>query len=205
MRPLLILDCDEVVLDFVGPLRAWLQNTHRLTLSLESFSLAGNIRRLSDDSVIEAAGIPALLDGFFATGQNGQRPVPGVVEALQILREEMDIVILTNIAQCHHHQRVSILRDHGVDFPVHANTGPKGPRVRALSADRRAIFIDDLPPHHHSVADHAPEVGRLHMVADPHLRPLVPAAPHAHARIDAWVEALPWIRTRMKEGLPDER
>ena len=59
-------------------------------------------------------------------------------------------------------------------------------------------FVDDLPPHHASVAQHAAHVGRLHMVADPALRGLIPAAPDAHARIDGWREADPWIRQWME-------
>lgn len=200
MPPLLILDCDEVILDFVGPLRDWLHARHAMTLRLESFSLAGNIRRLADNSVVDSGEFPALLDGFFSTGQTGQRPVSGVLAALEQLRAEMDIVILTNIPPRHHGQRIEVLRGHGIDFPVHANSGPKGERVARLAAGRRALFVDDLPPNHQSVAQHAPTVGRLHMVTDPELRPLIPPTPHAHARIDAWAEALPWIRARMKEG-----
>jgi hypothetical protein len=60
------------------------------------------------------------------------------------------------------------------------------------------VFVDDLPPHHSSAAKHAPAVGRLHMVADATLRDLIPAAPDAHARIDSWKDAVPWIRARLE-------
>lgn len=59
-----------------------------------------------------------------------------------------------------------------------------------------AVFVDDLAVHHESVAKHAPDVFRLHMVAEPSLAPKVPPAPHAHARIDDWREAERWILER---------
>jgi len=52
--------------------------------------------------------------------------------------------------------------------------------------------------HHASVAEHAPEVHRLHMVAEPLLAPAVPTAEFAHARIDDWPTATPWILERLK-------
>ena len=66
----------------------------------------------------------------------------------------------------------------------------------------RAVFVDDLAVHHESVAKHAPQVWRLHMIAEPRLAAHTPPAPHAHARIDAWDEALPWILERLAGGTP---
>lgn len=66
------------------------------------------------------------------------------------------------------------------------------------------VFIDDIPSHHQSVAEHAPQVHRLHMVAEPALAPGVPPAPAAHARIDDWPEALTWIMARFAAGHPAE-
>ncbi|WP_204283182.1 hypothetical protein, partial [Klebsiella pneumoniae] len=63
------------------------------------------------------------------------------------------------------------------------------------------VFVDDLAVHHESVAKHAPQVFRLHMVAEPSLAPSVARAPHAHARIDDWREALGWIEARFDAGL----
>ena len=62
------------------------------------------------------------------------------------------------------------------------------------------VFVDDLAVHHESVAKHAPDVWRLHMIAEPRLAAHTPPAPHAHARIDDWGEALPWILARLAEA-----
>ena len=61
------------------------------------------------------------------------------------------------------------------------------------------MFVDDLAVHHESVAKHAPEVWRLHMIAEPRVATHMPPAPHAHARIDAWPEATSWILDRFAE------
>ena len=62
------------------------------------------------------------------------------------------------------------------------------------------VFVDDLAVHHESVAKHAPEVWRLHMIAEPRLAAPTPPAPHAQARIDDWKTALGWILDRFDAG-----
>ena len=61
-----------------------------------------------------------------------------------------------------------------------------------------AVFVDDLAGHHSSVAKYAPEVWRLHMVAEPRLAAAVPPAEDAHARIDDWPAACEWILDKLK-------
>lgn len=168
-----------------------------MTLRFDSFALVGNIRH-RDGSLVEPSAFPPLLDGFFATGQPRQAPAEGAVEAIRALSSDMDVAVLTNIPAAYREIRARLLEGLGLDVPVHANDGPKGRVVAALAGDRPAVFVDDLPPHHTSAARHAPAVGRLHMVADEELRALIPAAPDAHARHDAWHEAESWIRTWME-------
>ena len=77
--------------------------------------------------------------------------------------------------------------------------------VRRLIEERApsvTIFIDDLPNHHHSVAAAAPDVWRLHMVGEPAIAGRIPAAAHAHARIDEWTAAREWILARIAGNLP---
>jgi hypothetical protein len=62
--------------------------------------------------------------------------------------------------------------------------------------------VDDLAQLHGSVADLAPEVGRLHLCGEPELAPYITCAlkaGHAHARIDQWSAALPWLLSRIHE------
>ena len=68
-RPLIVSDCDGVLLDFVDPFVAYLAAEHELSLTLTSFALSGNIRR-ADGSTVESAAFPGLLKGFFDTLPN---------------------------------------------------------------------------------------------------------------------------------------
>lgn len=195
-RPLLITDCDEVLLHFVTPFAAYLQTVHALTLHLDSFALSGNIRR-ADGSTLEPAAFMPLLEGFFETQMPMQTPAPGAVEALATLAEIADIVILTNVDDRHHAPRTAALAQLGMPYRVVTNSGGKGqPVVDLVTAYRptATVFVDDLPPHHSSVKARAPSVYRLHMVAEPKLRTLIPAAPDADARIDDWPTALQQIQ-----------
>jgi hypothetical protein len=206
-RPLLICDCDEVLVHFAGPFANWLAAERALELSFESFALAGNIRRKSDGGVVDHSEIGALVDAFFEGAMHGQPAVAGAAEALETLSQHYRVVILSNIRDAFTERRAEQIRAHGMPFPVHCNSGPKGPAVCRLLAEygaERAVFVDDLPPHHTSVKNDAVHVHRLHMVADPSLRSLIPAAPDAHIRIDIWAEALPYL-SRLASRLPANR
>lgn len=202
-RPLLICDCDEVLLHFAGPFKTYLDAEHALELNFENFALSGNIRRKHDGSLVEPKEIGSLVDRFFADAMDGQPAVDGAADALRQLSSAFDIVILTNIRDEYRARRLAQIRDHGMPYPVYTNSGPKGPTVVQLLAKHgrsNAVFIDDLPPHHSSVKRDAPHVHRVHMVADPALRRLIPAAEDAHARIDIWSEALPYLAALAETG-----
>ena len=198
-RPLVICDCDEVLLHFVGPFGDYLAMEHDLSLHLDTFALSGNIRR-ADGTSIEPTSFMPLLNGFFDTHMVTQTPAPGAANALASLAERCDIVILTNVDERHNAVRTAELARHGMPYRVVCNNGPKGAPVNALMDEYGAsvgAFIDDLPPHHTSVKRVAPSVYRLHMVADPRLHALIPAAPDADARIDDWFTALPALQAAL--------
>lgn len=203
-RPLLICDCDEVLLHFAAPFRGWLDEHHAIDLRLGAGqNFAQCIFRTASEERVPIAELWPLLDDFF-TGQMDRQPaVPGAVNAIARIAEVADVIILTNLEDHHQQRRLAQLAGHGIPHRVVCNQGPKGPRVAALIDElspRAAVFVDDLPQHHQSVARCAPHVGRLHMVAEPLLQPCVPAAPDADARIDRWDEALPWILNRLATG-----
>jgi hypothetical protein len=195
-RPLIVSDCDGVLLEFADPFIAYLDSEHGLTLKLTSFALAGNIHDAAGDPVAPDR-FPALLDGFFTTHMPTQAPISGARSALASLAEHCDIVVLTNIADHHAVARTEELKRLGMPYRVIGNNGPKGAPIKALLDEFQpsaAVFIDDLPPHHSSAKKHVPHVHRLHMVAEAPLRDLIPAATDADARIDHWPEALAHIR-----------
>ncbi|WP_136163127.1 HAD family hydrolase [Sphingomonas flavalba] len=204
-RPLLISDCDEVLLHMVSHFGAWLGEAHAIDFMPDGGDFSRAMRRRADGALLSRDEMWPLLDGFFVTEMHRQTLVPGAAEALTRLAGSADIVILTNLADHHHAGRCAQLAGFGIRHRVVTNQGGKGAPVAALLAEYRpsvAVFIDDLAHHHHSVARHAPAVHRLHMISEPTLAAAVPPAPDAHARIDAWPEAEGWIAARFAAGAP---
>ena len=199
-RPLLITDCDEVLLHMVSHFDAWLGEAHGIKFAFESGNFGEAMTEIESGALVERERVWPLLDQFFRGEMHRQTLVPGAVEALGRIGEVADIVILTNLGDEAHPWRVEQLAKHGIRHEVVCNQGGKGVPARAI-IDRlgagATVFVDDLPVHHESVAKHAPEVHRLHMVAEPRLAPAVPPAEHAHARIDDWPTATEWILERL--------
>jgi hypothetical protein len=197
-RPLLITDCDEVLLHMVSHFGEWLDEAHGLSFELAAPGFRDAIRDEAGNPVGEERVWP-LLAGFFNTEMHRQNIVPGAVEALQKIGSCADIVVLTNIGDEYQAGRVEQLERFDIRHRVLCNRGGKGPPVMELVEEMRpsaTVFVDDLSVHHQSVAKHAPGVWRLHMIAEPVLAAATPPSPFAHARIDDWSEALPWIFDR---------
>jgi hypothetical protein len=203
-RPLLISDCDDVLLHFAPHFAEWVAEAHGFSFSLDVPSFAGALR---DETGAEVTRERAwlLLDAFFDREMHRQQLVEGALDALRAIAAEADIVILTNVGDQYRANRIAQLERFDIRHRVLCNQGGKGRPVIELVDDlrpRAAVFVDDLPVHHESVAKHAPAVWRLHMVAEPRIAAITPPAPHAHARIDRWSEALPWILARLAGDAP---
>jgi hypothetical protein len=199
-RPLLITDCDEVLLHMVSHFAEWLEAEQGVRFALETgrFSDAMTLIETGEPLALDQAWI--LLDAFFRGEMHRQTLVPGAVEALGRIGEVADIMILTNLGSEAHPWRVEQLARHGIRHDVICNSGGKGAPVKKLAKRRSsAVFVDDLPMHHASVAKHAPKVWRLHMIAEPRVASAVPMSEHAHARIDDWPSASDWILDKFSE------
>ena len=202
-RPLLICDCDEVLLHMVKHFGTWLRERHDIHFAHETGSFVAMTK--ADGSPVEHERIWAMLDEFFPAEMDRQTLVPGAAEALAVLGESADIVILTNLGDHCRDYRIDQLARHGIRHRVETNQGGKGGPVARLVAEYGnpvTVFVDDLATHHESVAKHAPTVHRLHLVAEPAMAPQVPPAAHAHARIDDWGAARDWIAQRFAAAQP---
>jgi hypothetical protein len=199
-RPLLIVDADEVVLRFVDGFDRFLR-ANGLFLDLTSYRLHGNIKHLDTGQPILDVEVTALLDEF-RRDLDSLEAVEGVHEALTRLEPRLDIVMLTNIVPLQGPPRRRNLAAIGLDLPVVANSGQKGPAVKALAAaaGRPAFFIDDIPQHLASAAEAAPEIYRIHLVGDDRLKPLLLPAPHAHIRAEHWRDAHAFIDSKLMEA-----
>lgn len=204
-KPLLISDCDEVLLHMVVPFGAWLGEAHDVDFAPDGGDFSRSMRRRVDGSYVAREDMWPLLDGFFATEMHRQTLVPHAREALADIARVADIVILTNLGDQCHADRVAQLEAVGIRHRVVCNQGGKGVPVARLIAEHDpsvTVFVDDLATHHESVARHAPAVHRLHMISEPSLAGSVAAAPFAHARIDDWPAAAAWILARFEAMAP---
>ncbi|SFF73743.1 hypothetical protein SAMN05518801_10194 [Novosphingobium sp. CF614] len=198
-RPLLITDCDEVLLRMIAHFRDWLAEDEGIAFDMARGEFHQSMRRIDSGEVLEHQEMWALLNRFFDGQMHRQTPVEGAAEALRAIREHADVVVLTNLLDFRREARRAQLAGHGIDLRVFTNQGPKGPALQAILDEYRpvrAVFIDDLSQHHGSVREVAPHVRRLHLCAEPLIAPHIAcahAAGHAHARIDQWENALPWL------------
>ncbi len=198
-RPLIITDCDEVLLHMMVPFRAWLDEAHGIHFTFGTpFEEA--FRHKDSRDPVERSVVWSLLGGFFDTEMHRQYPIQGALPAIARLADQADIVVLTNLDDHRQEARAGQLASHGLHVPVYCNRGGKGPAAARIIAQYRpsvTIFIDDIENNHSSLAEHVPQVWRLHMVGEAELAPHIATAPTAHARIDDWAEAEGWIAARM--------
>jgi len=188
-RPLIITDADEVLFQFMAGLEAFIIE-REMIFDWSSFALTGNIRDAQTNEPVDADAVKELLADFFDERTAGLASVEGASEALKRLSDRAQIFVLSNVPVEAMPDRIACLRRHGMDYPLIANVGAKGPAVRALigSAARPAVFIDDIPHNHKSVAKAAADVLRLHFIAHPGLRTLLDTAEYADQRLDSWPE-----------------
>ena len=204
MRPLLITDCDEVLLHMVRHFGVWLGETHEIDFDIAGGDFATSMTRRNGEA-LKREDMWGMLDGFFPAEMDRQTLVPHAREALARLAEVADIVVLTNLQDQCRQPRIEQLAKFGIAHRVECNQGGKGDPVARLVFEYEpsvTVFVDDLAVHHESVARRAPEVHRLHMISEPDLARHVPKAPDAHARIDDWHDAERWIAERFALGLP---
>ncbi|QDM40898.1 HAD family hydrolase [Altererythrobacter sp. TH136] len=209
-RPLVISDCDEVLLYMVTHFKDWLEEGQGVTFDMIGNDFAGAMRWQKTGEVVEPTEVWGFLRGFFDTEMHRQKAIPGAVEGINALSQQADVVILTNLTDRHREMRAEQLANVGINARVFTNQGPKGPALKAIMdeyAPSRAVFIDDLAQHHKSAADTVPHLRRLHLCGEPTLAGRIACAHQAgdaHARIDAWDEALPWLLGELTDQATEE-
>ena len=205
-RPLLVTDCDEVLLHMVRHFRDWLDTEHDIDFALEGDPFVQSMTRRGSDEPIDKKEVWRLLGGFFDTQMDSQLPIVGALEAIAELQQDADVVVLTNLNEERNAARTRQLRKLGMEALVFTNQGPKGGALKRIVEElgaSRVVFIDDIAEHHASVKLEIPHVRRLHLCGEPAIAPHVPcahSAGDADARIDSWDMALPWVRKALHSG-----
>jgi hypothetical protein len=193
-KPLLICDVDEVIVHFTSDLENYLA-AQDLWLQPSSLALSGNIRRNDDNTPISMEAVSELIDAFFADRTRHMQTITGAVDALHAIDQHATVVMLTNLPHFARDDRRANLADHGLEFPVITNSGPKGPAIHNLASRTKApvVFVDDSPGFIQSAYDHAPHIHLVHFLQDERFAAHTPHFDFVSLRTGAWQQAKPHI------------
>lgn len=193
-RPLLVLDVDDVILEFIRPFPKFLER-RGFKLTVSSFRLTGNIAETTTGRLVEQPEVTALLDEFFNGQSEWQTVTEGAAEALASLEERVEIVLLTAMFHRHRAARRAHLDTLGLRYPLLTTEMAKGPAVARLRGlTRRPVaFVDDQPNNLVSARESVPDAHLFHLMADNSLRAFLPPLPHDIMAVHDWREATPRI------------
>jgi hypothetical protein len=193
-RPLLVLDVDEVVLEFVRPFIEFLA-AQELLLGTDSFRLHGNVFDRATGVAIEDGRVTALLADFFAGQDAWQVAAEDAAEAVAALAAGAEIVMLTAMPHRHRAVRRKLLDRLGFPYPLLTTEAAKGPAILALRGEtaRPVAFVDDIPLNLLSVRQSVPDAHLFHLMAHAGLRALLPPLPDGIAVVADWRAARPAI------------
>lgn len=188
-RPLVVCDADDVLFHFLAGFDAFLV-ARGMYFDWTSYSLDGTIHHAEDKRPLALEKAGALLDEFFNHVEDLE-PIDGASQALAVIAEWAQIVIMTNIPARVSEGRRRGLDRHDLSYPMVMNIGGKGPAVKYLAsrAGRPTVFIDDMPRQLASVAKTSHEVVLLHFIAESRIEALLGEAPECHHKATSWPEA----------------
>jgi len=84
-RPLVISDCDEVLLHMVAPFRDWLLEQHGIVFAMSGHDFGQAMRRIDTGETIALDEVWHLLNLFFDSEMHRQSPIAGAVDAMRTL------------------------------------------------------------------------------------------------------------------------
>lgn len=193
-RPLLVLDVDDVVLEFIRPFPRFLQS-RGFKLTLASFRLTGNIAETANGRLIEQEEVTALLGEFFDAQADWQSITDGAAEALASIGGRAEIILLTAMPHRHRAARREHLDALGLSYPLLTTEMAKGPAVAKLRGNkgRPVAFVDDQPHNLVSVRSAVADAHLFHLMADNSLRAFLPPVSDDIVAVEDWHEAMPKI------------
>ena len=182
--PLFVVDVDDVVLDFVGPLRSLL-GSEGLHLATDTYRLHGNVRDTAGEPVSKER-VLALIDRLFAEQERRQHPVAGAREGLDRLAQHGTVVLLTAMRHGHFETRERHLRAHGIEHALVTTEGSKGRAIASVEGAEPVVFVDDLPSNHADVRGHVPRATCIHFMANRDFAPVLPPLPEGVRAVGSW-------------------
>ncbi len=193
-RPLLVLDVDDVILEFIRPFPRYLER-QGYRLQLGDFRLHGNVFHLDSGAEAERDNVRELLARFFDSQSDWQTVTDGAAEAIETIAKDAEVVLLTAMPHRHRDIRRRHLDELGLRYPLLTTEMAKGPAIRRLrgKTERPVAFVDDMPHNLISAQEFVPDAHLFHLMADNTLRALLPAPAEGVTIVDDWREARPRI------------
>jgi len=193
-RPLLVLDVDDVLLEFLRVFPNFLDQ-RGFELKLRTFRLTGNIIDKVTGEEADAARVTDLIDGFFGGQADWQPLTEGAADALASFGSDVEIVLLTAMPHRHRNTRRAHLEALGLTYPLLTTEAPKGPAVRRLRGEtnRPVAFVDDIPHNLVSVRRAVPDAHVFHMMGDPDVRAMLDPLENGMHHVVSWADAAPRI------------
>lgn len=203
---LVILDIDEVVIHFIEPFKALLEE-HGARLHAENFRLTGNVRSVSTGAALTGHELDGMTERLYEEQEVRQGLVDGVCEAVASIARSADVVFLTAMTPSFHPVRRRLLDAAGLDAPMIATERSKGGVVAELAArwPGAIVFVDDLPPNLVTVGRSVPRAFLVHLMASETFREHLPPLPDGAASARDWPHATSLILQRIESGAPLSR
>ena len=194
IRPILFVDVDEVILEFVAPFIRFLDE-RGLGFIQDRFAQPNNIIRPQSGEHVTSAFANRLLEQFWDEQETRQTVVAGAIEALADLSEIADIVILTAVSPQHEVRRGRLLRSFGLSHPIIIASREKGAIISEYIDDtsKKVFLIDDAPANHISLLTHVPEAFCVHIAAFKPFVTLMELPPSVFMAKD-WNDAASFVR-----------
>lgn len=193
-RPLLVLDVDDVILEFIRPFPRYLEQ-HGYRLRLADFRLHGNVFDLKNGEEVEKERVRELVTIFFESQAAWQTMTEGAAEAIETIARDAEIVLLTAMPHRHWEARRKYLDQLGLAYPLLTTEMAKGPAIKRLRGQtpRPVAFVDDMPHNLLSAQEAVPDAHLFHLMAENTLRTLLPPSPDGIIVVDDWRDAQPRI------------
>ena len=185
--PLMIFDADEVLVHFAEPFATYLKK-HNHRLHLTGYRLDNAIKNAQTDAVADPDTAKDLVWGFINEETKNQPAAKGAPQALKKLQELAQIIILSNVPHTVHDDRVTNLKNIGMDYPLISNEGMKGPAVKEILKNHKAesFFIDDNPYQVESVYNDNQDTVCVHFSVCDLVKPYMPKAVGATIEPTSW-------------------
>ena len=131
-RPLVVTDCDEVLLHMVRHFRDWLGEAHGIDFLLDGNPFAHRCGAAAAASRSADAEKWRYLRRSSTPRCTARRAIEGAAAAIAELPREADVVVLTNLTDSYQRPRDAPAARHGDRCAVFTNQGPKGPALQRI-------------------------------------------------------------------------